>query len=605
MEHPPAPSEGWPAELVSPFDPERAGMQPLPDRYEIRETEKNRYLLCDEAPRVKVFIDRAFSFSESEARELGERVILLDGAGRFGPTLDNGAKLYNLDHHEGCERLFTLATCEQALLLVHSGLQLSEGDWTVYANEPDLDTVLAIWVLLNFARVRELSPESRDILLPMLRLEGAIDANGSELAAFCGLPNKIREEANQRLEWLLRREKAYKSRGLWSSADPLEFTAEVIREIDAVTYSSLDFTEYDRLEEVYGHTEIGDGKVAVVCRDERGIYEVEQLLKKRWGDQLGIVALEKQRGHFTLRRATPLAAFLLQTAYDFLNLLDPAVDGRPAGKCWGGSNDIGGSPRPKGTRLSPENLVEVLGLAYRRIRWTAQVGHVARAALLALGLCVFGWAGALYGPLLAAERAAGIDPQVLAIIAWAAPVTVGSLILAWIFSHARLWLYGFRGAAGRDWLGLAPLALLGALPLAAALPRPFPVDPANLAVGLGAVAFGALGIEACFRGLAHGVMILDAPVQRAGGRWFISRPAAFSALLYGFAATGAWAPRLLDSSRAVAEPGTELGLVAAVSTFGGLALAMIRERALSIWPGTLFQFVGALVGMGALALLAR
>ena len=73
-----------------------------------------------------------------------------------------------------------------------------------------------------------------------------------------------------------------------------------------------------------------------------------------------------------------------------------------------------------------------------------------------------------------------------------------------------------------------------------------------------------------------------------------------SALLYGLAATGAWAPRILDPSRTIAEPGAELGLVAAVSTFGGLALAMIRERALSIWPGVLLQFVGALLGMAAL-----
>ena len=39
--------------------------------------------------------------------------------------LDNSSKLYNLDHHEGCERAFTLATCEQALLMVYSGVELS------------------------------------------------------------------------------------------------------------------------------------------------------------------------------------------------------------------------------------------------------------------------------------------------------------------------------------------------------------------------------------------------------------------------------------------------------------------------------------------------
>ena len=135
-----------------------AGQPPLPERYRIREVDGLRFLACDEAPRIRVSLDAENAFSEAEARELGERVVLLDGVGAFGPLLDNKARLYNLDHHEGCERVFTLATCEQALLLVHSGLDLAEGDWSVYANEPDLDTTLAIWCLLNFQRLPDLRP---------------------------------------------------------------------------------------------------------------------------------------------------------------------------------------------------------------------------------------------------------------------------------------------------------------------------------------------------------------------------------------------------------------------------------------------------------------
>ena len=78
-------------------------------RYEIKRTDAGRFLFCDEAPRLRVSIDRAHAFSEVEARELKGRVILLDGAGSFGPLLDNAAKLYNLAHHAGCQRAFTLA----------------------------------------------------------------------------------------------------------------------------------------------------------------------------------------------------------------------------------------------------------------------------------------------------------------------------------------------------------------------------------------------------------------------------------------------------------------------------------------------------------------
>ncbi|MGH0029767.1 MAG: hypothetical protein ACQGVC_08245, partial [Myxococcota bacterium] len=92
----------------------------IPERYALREKDGQRFLECDEAPRLRAVVDPEMAVSRSEAAALGERVILLDGAGSFGPLIDNEQQLYNLDHHAGCERLFTLSTCEQALLLVQS-----------------------------------------------------------------------------------------------------------------------------------------------------------------------------------------------------------------------------------------------------------------------------------------------------------------------------------------------------------------------------------------------------------------------------------------------------------------------------------------------------
>ena len=70
----------------------------LPDRYEIRESADERILRCQEAPGIAVRVDSTCAVTESEARRLGERVILLDGAGSFPPLLDNEGLLYNLDH---------------------------------------------------------------------------------------------------------------------------------------------------------------------------------------------------------------------------------------------------------------------------------------------------------------------------------------------------------------------------------------------------------------------------------------------------------------------------------------------------------------------------
>ena len=298
-----------------------APLQPIPDRYEARESEDGLHVVCDEAPRMRVSIHVANSFSESEAREFGERVILLDGAGRFGPLIDNKNRLYNLDHHEGCERTFTLATCEQALLLVHSGLDLGEGDWTVFANEPDLDTILALWCLLNYQRVPSLRPEARDVLLPLIRLEGAIDSNGTELASVCGLPRRALADAQEHVDELLVAEVALRQSGEWLKTDLHEYVVDRLAAVDQIVYEASDFLEYRRIDEVFGHVELGGGRVAVACRDEDGIYEVEQRLKARWGDQLALIALEKERGHYTLRRTSTLSDIDLERAYETLNTL--------------------------------------------------------------------------------------------------------------------------------------------------------------------------------------------------------------------------------------------------------------------------------------------
>jgi hypothetical protein len=40
-------------------------------------------------------------------------------------------------------------------------LDLQKRDWTIHANDPDLDTVLAIWVLLNHMRLSDADAEIR------------------------------------------------------------------------------------------------------------------------------------------------------------------------------------------------------------------------------------------------------------------------------------------------------------------------------------------------------------------------------------------------------------------------------------------------------------
>ncbi len=570
----------------------------FPERYRVRRSEGDSQILCDEAPRIEARVRRDYAFSEAQARELGERVILLDGAATFGPLLDNKRRLYNLDHHRGCERTFTLATCEQALLLVHSGLDLSSGDWSIYANEPDLDTVMAIWCLLNHARLRALSPEARDVLFPLIRLEGAIDANGSQLAEVCGLPADVLRRTQGHLDDLLTRERQVRVEGGWNTLDLEAYTAEMLGAIDRIVYTAEDFRGYASIAEIYGHAELRDGGVAVVCHDVSGIYAVEKLLKGRWGDQLALIALEKSAGHYTLRRSATLADLRLEDAYEQLNRLDRNVDGRPPGKRWGGSDSIGGSPRPTGSAFSPGELLRVLTQVYRPpARWRRLIGAT-RMAVLVVGVGITSLLASI-GLAAIPEVAEWLRTGAARVATFSVLVGLSTLVLSSLTSGRRLWLYGYRRPAGSDWVPFALLAALAALPLRAWFPPPSALEPVAVATTLLGVALAALGLEAWFRGLAHGMLQEQSRTQFPGGPWRLSAAACGSAALYALTVTGVSLPGILLDETPWLGPAQEIGLVAASAALGGLALAVVRERSLSLWPGVAAQLVG---GAGCVAL---
>lgn len=569
----------------------------LPHRYEIRPVEERSILVCREAPGVAVSIEPDHAFSEVDARKLAERTILLDGAGTFGPLVDDGKNLYNLDHHEGCLRAFTLSTCEQALVMVLKGLELDKGDWTIYANEPDLDTVLAIWVLLNYRRVRELSPRARDTIVPLLRLEGAIDANGFEIAEHCGLPQERVTRERARIDKLFRYELAAKKNG-WSDLDLASYTLEMLHRIDRMVYTSSDFSDWATVEQEHGHVSIGGEKVAVVCRDSSGIYEVEKRLKKLWGDRLGLIALERAANQYTLRLSAGLSGINLEDAYDRLNLLDPAVDGRPAKKRWGGSDDIGGSPRPGGTGLTPREIGKILKLTYQPApRWhrtkrlaTSVLWTVLLALMVGLGVFAARTFIEVSVPELAYLAELGIGGAIAGLGAW---------ILTYRLSRGWTWLFGWRWPAGEDHLALVPAVLAGAAAGGVWTPRSISFAAEPLALAAGTMALLAVSLALWFPGLAHGLLVLEAEIQTLGGRWFVSLPALVAGLLYCAVTFAAVYFGLIAGPSWPADPTWKTACVIGGSFLVGVALAMMRERSLSLWPPLAALAGGCLVKLVA------
>ncbi|MBI4523079.1 MAG: CPBP family intramembrane metalloprotease [Deltaproteobacteria bacterium] len=556
---------------------EREATARFPDRYSIRKRGEHRELVCSESPTMAVRIEAGMTVPAAAARKAPPGTIYLDGAAEGGPFLDVEKAVFNLDHHEGCLRSLTLATCEQAMVLVRKGLDLQTRDWTIYANDPDLDTLLAIWVLLNHMRLNEADPEIRRKIMPLVRLEGVIDAHGLELQELCGFPPEVQEFAFAELEQLRRDEAALKREGRWHEIDFLEYAADTLRAVDEMIYSSHHFEGVLKFEEM-ARADIGENQLAVVCRAETGVYEMERYLRRLHGKRLGVIAFQKDSNTYTLRQVNTFLPATLESAYERLNLIDPAAGNRRSGNRWGGSGEIGGSPRASGTSLTPQEIADIVAQAYRGATTRQRVGAVILSALgtafvMVSAIMATYLLGRVHDPAGSIESYLRSQSGTYAAILCA---LTGALAVTTFRSGPKL--FGLSMPVGFDWLIPAPVALLagwagggwvvtGPLMSSESFLQ-YPWTDLAVALALPAAA------EALFRGLAHGTLAQHFPTQHNGGRWFLSWPVVISSLLY---APWSLVPFFPFFSRGVS-------LTVAGALLFGLSSGMARERSESLLP---------------------
>jgi hypothetical protein len=522
-------------------------------RYRTRRIGRERVLVCLEAPTVHVRIEPNACASAVAARGAPPGTIYLDGAAQGEPFIDAERDVYNLDHHEGCVRAFTLATCEQAMVLLRRGLDLRRRDFTIHANGVDLDTVLAIWVLLNHLRLGASDAPVRARILPLLRLEGNIDALGFGCEDLCALPPELHAETKRALSTLLERERAAKAGGF--GRDPLAFVAAQLRAIDRIAYAGEALDAPLEIEEL-ARAELAGLGVAVVCRGDGGIYEVERELRRLHGDRLALVVLRKDATTYSLRAASPAAAGRLDRIYTWLNHADPASGGGRAENRWGGAGEIGGSPRHGGTRLAPTAIAEACRAACAPWSVAARVWRLFAVVLASAAL-------------LALTALAGLVPELSGRSGVALFVGAGLVCLA-------------RGRGATGWYGLRlprrfagwtllPLALAAAAAGGVWLPEappPLALAPAALS-SFAALAAGVFGLELVFRGVALAGLLPACHGRARAASWLAS------AALYA-AALGV----LPAASPAAGGP---LGGLAAAFVFGAAAgAARVRAESLAL-----------------------
>lgn len=86
--------------------------------------------------------------------ELPHKSIAIDGFASDGPRLDPDNERFSFDHHNNCSRFATNSSCMQSYLAINLGLDPS--DYTVFANDVDIDVCASIYVLKEYEKCKEL-----------------------------------------------------------------------------------------------------------------------------------------------------------------------------------------------------------------------------------------------------------------------------------------------------------------------------------------------------------------------------------------------------------------------------------------------------------------
>lgn len=562
---------------------------PLPHRYVIKDsTNDTRILTCLEAPNIAVQVEAGLTVSGSAARKSPAGTIYLDGVAQSEPFMDHEKQIYNFDHHEGCLRPFTLSTCEQVMVMILKGLDLRSREWRVFANEPDLDTILAIWLLLNHQRIQQKESGRLQFLYTLVRLEGVIDSHGLEMTEISGLPVELLKKTRKVIDFLRAEEIDLKKKGMWEEKDRLEHTATILQKIDRIIYRSHDFADFKELKEL-ARVDLGVGRIAVIVEADQGIYELEPHLHKVYGETLGLAALKKAEGHYTLRRMDPFMPGDLNDVYPILNYIDPDVRCRTNSHQWGGSGDIGGSPRGISTKLSAGEIAQACRDAFQNPGKAAYLIHFFYAMAT---VCAIIGAAAISNFYLSASSWLG-DTAAAGLVS----KTYFSFFVALIFftaaglfliSRTRLWRFGIGLPTGKIWWIFLPLIVLTAMARGVYFP-----DAVFRSLNFNQIVIYffiiiPLASELLFRGLAHGMLASGVTVQSCNSRRLFSYPAIASAILYAAFVTCLMLLPAIFKGTLQAHSMAETAFAALAF---GLANGIVRERSHSIFPAIVFHAI--------------
>jgi hypothetical protein len=274
--------------------------------------------------------------------QLPIKSIALDGYVQ-GPAVDVVNEKFSFDHHDGCVRLFTRATCAQVMDALLLGFDPS--GYGIFINDVDGDTVLAIWLLRNLQRANEQQVRT------LVETVAAIDAHGP------AYPSADPKLADAFFQGVMKPESDHRRAKTYATCDLSELLEQCVSNIDALLNGTLVWSPRPEKERSFEITHTGNGWV--MAKSDDFIFD----LLYAQGYTKAVAYQQQPDGSYayTVGKKSELVTGFPVGPHSKPGTILATLAAREAG--WGGGSTIGGAPRNSdGSRshLSPDHIFNII-----------------------------------------------------------------------------------------------------------------------------------------------------------------------------------------------------------------------------------------------------
>jgi hypothetical protein len=274
----------------------------------------------------------------------------IDGYVSDQSDYDSKRHIANFNHHEDCNRLFTMSTCAQVLKAMRMGLlnnfrdEKNEIIINLYANDCDEDICLTYFLIKNSYMVEStISP----ILNKLVSVEDMLDSTSG------AYPFPKDSPILREMAWIF--DPYYRARynGLLNSKSSDIYKGIIIDVENRIMAYATGNKQQLPLETKYEI--IGGGKGWKLV-EEQGIHCRTAMRSDGISSFISVKKRDDSTYNYVIGKTSPfIETFDINIIYKELNKIENCTNDK-----WGGSDIIGGSPRVNGSKIKPEEIEKII-----------------------------------------------------------------------------------------------------------------------------------------------------------------------------------------------------------------------------------------------------